>query len=131
MSQILVKALRAEKPVPLFDISGGLPVVMELWKSECPKCPAAIANLAAKVHTCPAFLFMAVNIDDNVEYAEMMQETHPGLYHVTMEAAMKDELKAQLGFTHVPYYIVVDSTGYVLHHGKATDNSLFEFLKTI
>ena len=45
----------------------------DLWKSQCPKCPAAVANLAVKANKRNNILFLAVNIDD-MEHAELMAD---------------------------------------------------------
>lgn len=112
------------RSVSLLELAAGRAIVMDLWKSQCPKCPAAISTLAAKakVYQKHHILFLAVNIDD-MEHAELMAESSSQLdtlTHVFMDNDNKEALKTLLGgFSKVPYCIMVARDGSVVDHGMA------------
>lgn len=105
--ELQVVPLDTKVPVSLEEIGRDKDkIVMDLWKSECPNCPGALARLAQQAREDPDTLYMAANID-SMEYAEMMAEDGQldSLVHVYMESDVKEYLKRMLNFRKVPYSI--------------------------
>lgn len=122
MQHIYVTPIDTNVPTPLAELARGRPVVLDLWRTRCPACPAAIANLAAKARMYPHILFVAANLD-SVHHAELMADSGMNgvehLTHVYMDEATKDSLKGFLKFTRVPYCIIFRPDSKVLAHGLA------------
>lgn len=106
----------------LAEIAQGRPVVIDMWKSMCPSCPAAIAKLATIARRHSDVVFVAANIDD-MEHAVMMSESGDhlnSLVHTYMEYDTKETLKRHLSdFTRVPYCIMFNSRGQIVESGLA------------
>ena len=121
MDQLFVYPVATQERTSLAEISGGRPVVIDLWKSLCPSCPAAIAKLASIARRHRDVVFIAANIDD-MEHAIMMSESGDhlnSLVHTYMEPETKEVLKNHLKFSRVPYCIMINSRGEIVESALA------------
>ena len=130
MDSIFVTPIDTKVKTSLAELANGRPIVIDLWKTLCPSCPAAIAELSNKAKQFPNILFVAANLD-NISGAEAMAEDDDGLVHVFMDPRSKDILKASFGITRVPHCLMFTSDGRPVESGlaKLVDYGLIETLR--
>ena len=111
----------------LFDLSQGKRIVigspaslnpsihrwkipLDFWTTKCVKCPAALEKLNHMAVEFPDVLFVACVLNDKEMAEEIIEESGwENMTHIFVESAVKESLKAQYGFSEVPFCLVIDS----------------------
>jgi hypothetical protein len=74
------------------------------------KCPAALEKLNRLASELTDVLFIACVLNDKEVAEEIIEESDwENMTHVFIESAVKESLKAQFGFSEVPFCLVINS----------------------
>lgn len=117
----------------LRELRDGKPLVLDLWHTRCVKCPSVLTKLdgLARQHKEVKFVACALSLcdkpdgppDDEVgqqDVMELIDDMWDNLTHCYMTADEKAMAKAELGFTAVPFCIVLAADGTLLFKGDAS-----------
>eukprot|EP01031_Cornospumella_fuschlensis_P040707 gene40707-49637_t len=102
--------------------------VIDLWHTKCTRCPAALSHLndfaASQDPNNVMLIACALSLGAGNQDAVVDFISEWGnLYHFFIEESDKESLKAQLGYSAVPFYVVFDENGNIKVSGdsKAVD----------
>ena len=117
------------------ELRDGKKMVIDFWHTECVKCPAAIERLneeaESDIGNDTIVICCALSRGEgNKEMVSDLVCDWENMTHVFMDMEMKEEAKKLLGFTAVPFYVVVDKNGNITGKGDPKKIDYMELLNT-
>jgi thiol-disulfide isomerase/thioredoxin len=98
---------------------------IDFWTTKCTNCPDALDKLDVMASD-PKFSnvrFVSICCDKLDGAREILEkEEEPRWTHIShyfMEHSHKEEAKKMLGFQSVPFYVLLNDTGEVVHKGSS------------
>lgn len=115
-------------------------MLLDLWTTRCTRCPAALDRLndeAAAAATSstsqrsidsslPTIQFVSICMGDKIDSArQILQEPDEprwsNMEHYFMDFQTKERAKELLNFKTVPFYVVSNAEGHLVHTGTKID----------
>ena len=111
----------------LWDETRGKKVVLAFWTTLCPRCPSSLSKMEEYALAQPfgSTEFLEICCNDEIGARLMVNATigsvpseHRRLKYFYMPFDDKERLRELIGFTHVPYYVILCEDGAVLYSGS-------------
>ena len=107
--------------VTLNELRESKAMVLDFWHTKCVKCPAALERLNEEARDSDGKIkFVACALSQgqgNFDAVKELTMEWENMTHAFMEVDMKEQAKKAFGFTQVPFYVVVGTSGTILGMG--------------
>lgn len=100
--------------------------ITDFWTTQCVKCPAALDNLNELAIEHPDVQFVSICCDSLDGAREIIERNNElrwsSVQHYFMNKDDKEKAKKVLGFSRVPFYVVLgEEEGQILDKGNKVD----------
>lgn len=124
----------SDSMLSLRDFCSGRIGVIDLWHTKCTKCPAGLEkfNTESTKFSSADVMFIACALSlgegNKDDVADIGPDSWSNLHHIFVETENKDTLKAALGYSAVPFYVLFDKTGAII---KSGDSKAFDYSREL